>query len=645
MIADQFILENISDENITKYGQNEEDSNIINNILFRTTKEISFSETISKIVSNRYYVLEETPLIDLVDTITNNPEILAVGVIRRDASIKGIIVRKSLLGMFSRAFGREIFSRESVSSYLDSYYDEYTTENDRFDIKDNIFNVSAVVDSCLKETEDSYFVVTKKNLFYGIFNSKDILIYLATITQQDFSLSKKVQSKIVKEKDMSLTKDFAYSAVSSMALDVGGDFYTVKKINNDNYFIALCDVSGKGMSASLVSSFLYGFINSYEYKRGLKQFVIDLNDNLFSSFSGEKFVTGVFTIFNEKTGLLMILDMGHSHFAIIRNNSVELADTGKTHMPLGISDDLEINVQYLNIARGDRLFLTTDGLLEQDNNQGEMYSLDTVFKVISANGNKDINEITNSILKNFNEFKEGVIQHDDITFILCEYPKSRYKHLNEIQSISNNILNQIQWSINSEKPLQIKTSRYHPKTRKFVDEMLKKYLEFMEKSQYTNNIAYCIHELATNAKKANVKRMYFKDKGLNINDAGDYQKGMKNFKSDTSSEIEKFIQKQKEQGYYIIISFHIKKDLFVISIRNNAEMTREEKNKVQIKLKAAEKNKNISDIYNEIEDDSEGAGLGIVMMKQLLKSVGSGVNTLDIKSRKKMTIASIKIQF
>ena len=645
MITDQFLLENVRDESTIKSGQNEEDLNVINNILFKTIKKVSFSETISKIVSNRYYILEETPLIDLVDTLTDFPEILAVGVIKRDGSIKGIIVRKTLLGLFSKAFGREIFSRETVSSYLTGYPDKVAVCTRYFDIKDNIFSVSTLVKEQLNGSENLYFIVKNKNLFYGIFNSRDILIYLAAITQQDFTLSKKVQSKIVKEKDMSLTKNFAYSAVSSMALDVGGDFYTIKKITPDTFFIALCDVSGKGISASLVSSFLYGFINSYEYKKGLKQFVIDLNDNLFSSFSGEKFVTGIFITFNEKTGLMTSLDMGHSHFTIIKEKKVVPADIEKTNMPLGISASLSIKVQHQNISRGDRFFLTTDGLLEQDNNQGKMYSLDTAYKVISTNGNKDINEITNSILKDFNNFKEGVVQHDDITFILCEYPKSEYKHLNEVQSISNNILNQIQWSINSEKPLQVKTSRYHPKTRNFIDEMLKKYLDFMEKPQYTNNIAYCIHELATNAKKANVKRMYFLDKKLDIHNKDDYKKGMINFKTDTVSHIGEYLSKQKEKGYYIAISFKIKKKSLSIDVQNNAELTSEEKDKIKFKLAAAEKNKQISEIYSEIEDSSEGAGLGIVMMKQLLKTVGSGNNSLDIKSIKGKTVAKLIINF
>lgn len=645
MSADQMILENIEDDNITKYKYKVKKFNFKNKILFETAKETTFSETICKIVSNRYYILENTPLITLVDTLTDNPGILAVGVISRDATIKGIIIRKLLLGMFSKAFGREIFSRETVSSYLDTYCNKYETNTNSFDIKDNIFNVSTVVKEYLKEVEDSYFLVTNKNLYYGIFNSKDLLIYLAAITQQDYTLSKKVQSKIVKEKDMSLTKDFAYSAVSSMALDVGGDFYAVKKINDDNYFIALCDVSGKGMSASLVSSFLYGFINSYEYKRGLKKFVSDLNNNLFSSFSGEKFVTGVFIFFNEKTGLMTLIDMGHSHYSIIKNNKIHFADTKKTNMPLGISDSLKIKVNYLNINRGDRIFLTTDGLLEQNNNLGKIYSLDTAYKIISTNKNKDINEITNFILKDFNYFKEGVVQHDDITFILCEYPKSEYKHLNETQSISNNILSQIQWSIDSEKPLQVKTSRYHPKTRNFVDEMLKKYLEFVGKTKYLNNIAYCIHELATNAKKANVKRMYFIDKNLNINNSDDYEKGMEKFKTDTVNQIEDYLQKQKKYGYFIVISFQIKEKQLIIKVQNNAELTVEEKKKIEAKLTTAEKNMKISEIYSEVEDYSEGAGLGIVMMKTLLKSIGSGDNSLNIDSKDGETIAKINIKF
>lgn len=96
-------------------------------------------------------------------------------------------------------------------------------------MRDNIFTVSEKIKGTLTGNVNDFFLVMNRDNYYGVFNSSDLLVYLADITRRDFVLSKKIQSRIVKEKDMKRTGNFAYSAFSVMAFGVGGDFYTVKK--------------------------------------------------------------------------------------------------------------------------------------------------------------------------------------------------------------------------------------------------------------------------------------------------------------------------------------------------------------------------------------------------------------------------------
>ena len=49
-----------------------------------------------------------------------------------------------------------------------------------------------------------------------------------------------------------------------------------------------------------------------------------------------------------------------------------------------------------------------------------------------------------------------------------------------------------------------------------------------------------------NAKKANTKRVYFMEKGLDLNNDKDYELGMKTFKQETFDNIQYYLQKQKE---------------------------------------------------------------------------------------------------
>ncbi len=630
-------------EQITTIERLEENENRFihqNSVLFKTAKEVALSQDVCRLVSSRYYTLEDTYLTSLVDVLTDNPSIQAVAVIKRDGNVQGVIIRKNLFNLMSKAYGREVFSRETASSYLEMYNHDVEV----FDMRDNIFTVSEKIKGTLTGTVNDFFLVVNRGSYYGIFNSNDLLVYLADITRRDFVLSKQIQSRIVKGKDVKRTSNFAYSAVSVMALDVGGDFYTVKKIDSENYFIALCDVSGKGMAASLVSSMLYGFTNSYNYEKGLEEFVADLNANIFSSFSGDKYVTGVFIIFNEKTGLLTIADMGHSHYVMFGRASQQIPSAEDTNMPLGVAAAVDLKFQYRKMERGDRFFLATDGLLEQINFSGEYYSMEHASSIIAKYVNKDINDITTSIFNDFNTFKNDIALHDDVTFILFEYPVSNKVHENKSLIFSNNIRSQIIQSISTGEPFQVKTSRYHPKTRSFIEEVLRLYLEHLHRPQFEINLAYCIHELATNAKKANLKRIYFHEKGLDIQNIRDYNRGMKTFKDDVTDNLEGFLLKQKKHGYYIVIGFQISDDQLILSVHNNAELLPFEEERIQSRLNAAWELNDIGETYTKVSDDSEGAGLGIVMMARLLSNIGQDKKSLKITKEKGMTLAQINIK-
>ena len=82
----------------------------------------------------------------------------------------------------------------------------------------------------------------------------------------------------------------------------------------------------------------------------------------------------------------------------------------------------------------------------------------------------------------------------------------------------------------------------------------------------TEYIIYSMNELITNAKKANTKRIYFKEKDLDINDQDDYDLGMKTFKNDTMSNIKYYLNKQKEDGYFVKLVLQAKEDTIIIEI-------------------------------------------------------------------------------
>jgi hypothetical protein len=95
----------------------------------------------------------------------------------------------------------------------------------------------------------------------------------------------------------------------------------------------------------------------------------------------------------------------------------------------------------------------------------------------------------------------------------------------------------IKRSILSELPLTITTFTLPRETEIYIEDFVNVFLNLTGQDRIKDYIVYCIRELAVNAKKANTKRVFFIDRGLDITNPDDYKKGMGNFKETTLSNI------------------------------------------------------------------------------------------------------------
>ncbi len=202
-------------------------------------------------------------------------------------------------------------------------------------------------------------------------------------------------------------------------------------------------------------------------------------------------------------------------------------------------------------------------------------------------------------------------------------------------------INLVEYAINESKVLTIKTVSYLSRERNYIDNVLKKYLNEINKPHLLNQVSYCLHELAGNANRANAKRVYFEEKGLDISCPDDYSRGLETFRKETFTKIEKFQLKQKKAGLYIKIDFHLQGDKLRIRVRNNSLLTQEEKSRIHKKFDAMKEYKSVPDAFQLVEDSTEGAGLGLVMIIQLLYNLGFGSDALTIDTDNKETIATL----
>lgn len=383
--------------------------------IYTIEKRKCSTQSIEKIVHILFYVHEDSLITEVVDSFHMvDEEVAAVAVLGKDDKVLGIIEQMELSALLSRPYGRDVLRKKRAG--------EMASDVKRYSVDMNIFSVAEEIDDDMKAPGISYYLlVDDENNFRGIFSTKGMLIYLSNLTTQDISTARRLQSRIVREKEYIETENIEIVTCSLPAKGVGGDFYAVHKYNDTNWFICICDVSGKGIGASVLTSVLWGMLSIYDFTRGLKTLVKELNHYIVQTFEGEKFVTAVFLDYNEFTGKTIICDMGHSHIFAYRKNKLFKLKTNASNLPVGIMPDLEPALNMFQLKNKDLLFLLTDGLIEQLGRQNKEYSIKQVEKIISECSNSPLEEIRDEIVDDFNAFRGTKQLHDDLTFVMIKY--------------------------------------------------------------------------------------------------------------------------------------------------------------------------------------------------------------------------------
>jgi len=203
--------------------------------------------------------------------------------------------------------------------------------------------------------------------------------------------------------------------------------------------------------------------------------------------------------------------------------------------------------------------------------------------------------------------------------------------------------NKVEHAARNGIPLVIKTHQLPPHTEADLEEILQIYLDELGQGGLKDHLAYCLKELTVNAKKANTKRVYFTEKGLKLDVQADYEKGMRSFKSDTLENIQHYLDLQEQKDLYIKITFLIRNSILYLSVRNNVPIMPKELTRVYDRIARSRAFESMEEAFSEVLDDSEGAGLGIVIMVLMLRKMGLTEKSFDLSQVNGDTSASLTI--
>jgi HD-like signal output (HDOD) protein len=163
-------------------------------------------------------------------------------------------------------------------------------------------------------------------------------------------------------------------------------------------------------------------------------------------------------------------------------------------------------------------------------------------------------------------------------------------------------------------------------------------LEFLHEILFT-----ILNELLVNGCKANAKRVFFQSRSLDINSLADYQKGIPYFKNEFGHHRMQIFSELEKSNYFVNVTAQNFPNFVEFSITNNAKILDEEKNRIQTRITASEKYKNINDAYKESIDSEESSGLGIVLIHILLRNSGIKNQFFELATDEKETSVLIRI--
>ena len=236
---------------------------------------------------------------------------------------------------------------------------------------------------------------------------------------RDLEIAKQVQQNLFPKKLPSVPGwEFAGTCRSARA--VGGDYYDIFEVAPGKVLLALGDVSGKGLGASLLMASVHSAIRSRAVTSidDPSKLIAELNRHLLSSTSPETFVTLFLGLIDLDTGKLQYVNCGHPAPILLCQEGKKQERLTIGGPILGILDGVPYTKGEYYLRNGDVLVLFSDGVTEATNQQEEMFEEERLLQVVSDTAISEASAILDMIFKSVDSFATGCEQADDISAVV-----------------------------------------------------------------------------------------------------------------------------------------------------------------------------------------------------------------------------------
>jgi sigma-B regulation protein RsbU (phosphoserine phosphatase) len=202
------------------------------------------------------------------------------------------------------------------------------------------------------------------------------------------------------------------------AREVGGDLYEVLNLGDGRIFVAVGDVSGKGIPAALFMAVTTTLLRTLARHHAEPADILQqVNNSLSVQNPRGMFVTMLCMIIDLKTNTITCANAGHPSPVLLRSGSEPRMVLNSTAMVAGIMADIEIGSESLRLEPGDSLLTYTDGVTEAFSPSGELFGDERLLEAVRGKVCMNAKDSASITLNAVRAHANGCPQSDDITVL------------------------------------------------------------------------------------------------------------------------------------------------------------------------------------------------------------------------------------
>ncbi|MBD3290991.1 SpoIIE family protein phosphatase [candidate division KSB1 bacterium] len=237
--------------------------------------------------------------------------------------------------------------------------------------------------------------------------------------EEELELAREIQQRLL-PKSCPKIPGFEIAAMNIPSRQVGGDYYDCISLDSNRTCLAIADVSGKGIPASLLMSNVQAGLHAMiDSGMRLSEIAAKINNMVHRNTGYDRFITFYFGILEHDSRKFGCVNAGHNPpYLFHQDGSFQLLDKGG--LILGMMPNIVYQKEEVQLQSGDWIIMFTDGVSEAMNEHDEEFEEHRIEEIVKANLQASAEEMKDALYKAVKNFTKGVPQSDDITMVIVK---------------------------------------------------------------------------------------------------------------------------------------------------------------------------------------------------------------------------------